>query len=516
MTGAEGPPQAAGRRCPGRGDRRRAAEGVLGRAWGGPVRLGPPQAPRRRPVALDRCALPRAPHRAGRRPASSPSASGGAGAVQEGYDPDDAGPGRPAGRLLTEWAATRFLSGLPGLGGSPPRCAAVYGADRAAGVVVFEVLGPGACLADLLQGDDPARAEAGLLAYARALGELRRPPPPAGSPSTPAARAAVGAPPDARPPAGGVGGEDVPRFRAASAAAGVGGAPRRPGRSSRPSAPPWTPPAPSRAFAPGDTCPDNHRFAGDVRAAPAGPALLRLRVRRLPPRPAGRRLPGRPLPHLLVREPPPGGPAAPPAGRLPRRPGRGLPGRGRRRGVRGRATWPPGPPGPSPRWAGSCGGAGGGPPWGISSLRPRHLLRLDTFAGAAERSPAPARPRGPRPRPRGAPAGPLGAPGPRCPSTRPSGAVRRAPRVVPHFPASPYPGGMKKTARLPAPWALALLLLTLGLLLPAPAAVTAQAAAQEGEWGQTGSPAGGQLGDRCRRDGGQDLRHRGLPPPAGW
>jgi hypothetical protein len=54
----------------------------------------------------------------------------------------------------------------------PPLSGRIYGGDRTAGLIVLEDLGEGECLADLLQGHDRARLEAGLMTYAASLGEL--------------------------------------------------------------------------------------------------------------------------------------------------------------------------------------------------------------------------------------------------------------------------------------------------------------------------------------------------------
>ena len=85
------------------------------------------------------------------------------------YDPNDAQPYSPVTRLYNEWAGAQFLEGL---GLTPPLSPRFYGGDHPLGFVVLEDLGEGACLADKLQGDDPAQAESFLLAYATTLGRM--------------------------------------------------------------------------------------------------------------------------------------------------------------------------------------------------------------------------------------------------------------------------------------------------------------------------------------------------------
>jgi hypothetical protein len=85
------------------------------------------------------------------------------------YDPDDLTPGHWTPGFLRDWLGTQFLSAVPG---DPPSGPRFYGGDRARGFFVIEDLGDGGSLADLLLGDDPARAEQGLLAFAAALGRM--------------------------------------------------------------------------------------------------------------------------------------------------------------------------------------------------------------------------------------------------------------------------------------------------------------------------------------------------------
>jgi hypothetical protein len=67
----------------------------------------------------------------------------------------------------TELAALELLSGMPA--SVAPR---LLGADAGAGILIMEDLGRGVSLADLLLTGGRERAEAGLIAYARALGSM--------------------------------------------------------------------------------------------------------------------------------------------------------------------------------------------------------------------------------------------------------------------------------------------------------------------------------------------------------
>jgi hypothetical protein len=85
------------------------------------------------------------------------------------YDPDDLTPGHWTPGFLRDWLGAQFLSALPG---DPPSGPRFYGGDRARGFFLLEDLGDGGSLADLLLGDDPVRAEQGLLDFAVALGRM--------------------------------------------------------------------------------------------------------------------------------------------------------------------------------------------------------------------------------------------------------------------------------------------------------------------------------------------------------
>ena len=244
------------------------AERVSGVALGGPVRLGEGQllGGFGRRTTTVRFPLRQAP---GEAPVSviAKWVRG----YRQGFDPADTDAAWAARRLGNEWTGLQFLEGaLQDSGQSlvSPRC---YGGDQGVGLVVFEDLGDGECLADLLQGNDPVRAESCLLAYATALGRMH-------AATTGRARdyerlrSELGfATPHSVGPTGWLHEEkswltgDVVAFRKGcasigfelptvfdEAAAAVAAAMERPG--------------PFLAFTPSDSCPDNHRFiAGEVR-----------------------------------------------------------------------------------------------------------------------------------------------------------------------------------------------------------------------------------------------------------
>jgi hypothetical protein len=85
------------------------------------------------------------------------------------YDPGNTKPHSPAWRFFNDWAGAEFLSSIPT---AAPLAARFYGGDRALGFILLEDLGTGESLAELLRGNDPAQARAGLLAFAQALGTM--------------------------------------------------------------------------------------------------------------------------------------------------------------------------------------------------------------------------------------------------------------------------------------------------------------------------------------------------------
>jgi hypothetical protein len=145
----------------------RLAEQLLGRAFGGAVRLGLVQSPEggSQHSRLLRCQVLDGPSAA---PANVILKS-----VQivpnQVFDPDSYdGPGRA---FHNEWASLEFLTRLAERRGAlfAPQ---LYGADRASGLLVMEDLGQGESLVQPLLGDDCAAAEAALDAYFRTLGRL--------------------------------------------------------------------------------------------------------------------------------------------------------------------------------------------------------------------------------------------------------------------------------------------------------------------------------------------------------
>jgi Ser/Thr protein kinase RdoA (MazF antagonist) len=75
--------------------------------------------------------------------------------------------GEDAARFGVELAALEYLNGMP-----VPVAPRLVGADAAAGLLVMEDLGPGASLADSLLAGDRDRAAADLVAYAEALAAM--------------------------------------------------------------------------------------------------------------------------------------------------------------------------------------------------------------------------------------------------------------------------------------------------------------------------------------------------------
>ena len=83
---------------------------------------------------------------------------------RRGDQPAHSGQGRSFG---VELAVLEYLNAMP-----VPVAPRLLGADPDAGILLIEDLGPGTSLADSLLAGDHARAEADLVAYARALGAL--------------------------------------------------------------------------------------------------------------------------------------------------------------------------------------------------------------------------------------------------------------------------------------------------------------------------------------------------------
>jgi hypothetical protein len=246
-----------------------AAERVLATALGGRVRLGQGQlfggAGRRTPTI--RFPLLDAPGDAPRSVIAKCVRG-----YRQRFDIADVDAMSTARRLSNEWAGLQFLEGAVRDRGQPPVSPRCYGGDHAAGLVVFEDLGDGECLADLLQGDDPARAEACLLAYAVALGrmhaatigqaqayqdgrsELGFPIPPRSDGLT-----------DWQSESGSWLSGDVEEFRKGCAGLGLG-LPAEFDVCLQAVAAALAHPGPFLAFTPSDSCPDNHRFIdGQVR-----------------------------------------------------------------------------------------------------------------------------------------------------------------------------------------------------------------------------------------------------------
>jgi hypothetical protein len=140
------------------------AERALSETFGGSVRLGAGKALDGRSNVL-RCPVVAAPDGV----ASSVVIKCAHRTEDHPYNPEDKHPHTSAGRFFNEWAGAQFLSGLAGDAPPGPR---FYAGDRTLGFIVLEDLGEGQSLADLLLGENAARAEAGLLAFASTLGRM--------------------------------------------------------------------------------------------------------------------------------------------------------------------------------------------------------------------------------------------------------------------------------------------------------------------------------------------------------
>jgi hypothetical protein len=143
-----------------------AAERILSGTLGGPVRLDRAQMLR----GSDRSRVVRCPVLEG--PEGAPASiilKHVPGDPEHPYDPDHAPPFSPAWRFFNDWTGAQFLSGVSS---EPLVCPRFYGGDRATGFVLLEDLGEGESLADLLLGEDPTRAEEGLMAHATTLGRM--------------------------------------------------------------------------------------------------------------------------------------------------------------------------------------------------------------------------------------------------------------------------------------------------------------------------------------------------------
>src|SRR5262249_47815951 len=86
---------------------------------------------------------------------------------REVYNPDL--PDGPAWRLFNEWAGLQFLTETSGAASPTPR---FYAGDRDHGLIALEDLGVSKGLDQALLGDDPAYAEAMLVAFAATQGRM--------------------------------------------------------------------------------------------------------------------------------------------------------------------------------------------------------------------------------------------------------------------------------------------------------------------------------------------------------
>jgi hypothetical protein len=252
-----------------------AAERVLTAALGGPVRLGEGQlfGGARRQTPTIRFAVLDAPGDAPRSVIAKCVRG-----YRQHFASTDADAMGAARRLSNEWAGLHFLEGAVRASGQPPLSPRCFGGDHAAGLVVFEDLGDGECLADLLQGNEPKRAETCLLAYAATLGRMHAATIGRGREYR-SLRHALGfgsGSPSAGPTTrefvdtGWVNEEtdwqkDIEEFRKGCAGVGVE-LPATFAGSVHEVTTALNRPGPFLAFTPRDSCPDNHRFIdGQVR-----------------------------------------------------------------------------------------------------------------------------------------------------------------------------------------------------------------------------------------------------------
>jgi hypothetical protein len=169
------------------------------------------------------------------------------------YDPDDARPFSPAWRFFNDWTGAQFLSAVSG---DPPVCPRFYGGDRAKGFIILEDLGEGENLADVLLGDDPARAEQALLAFVATLGRMHA--------------ATIGCEAEYRSLRSALAGDCLesaptgpayPRFREGCDAIGISLPPSFEAALEVVTAS-MRAPGPFLAYTHGDPCPDNNRYIG--------------------------------------------------------------------------------------------------------------------------------------------------------------------------------------------------------------------------------------------------------------
>ncbi len=237
---------------------RKAAEAILTQAWGGAVRLedGVSLREHGRNRVL-RCPIAEKP--AGAPPVTSVIVKSSVGETDGTYDAQDMTDGGAAWRFSNEWAGTDFLTSLDV---SPPLGARLYGGDKAAGVFVIEDLGDGGCLADRMQAEDLSGLDAALMAYARGMGRLHAAT--AGREAEFGERrlALVGDEPASEREGTQWVHDVIPAFQEQCASLGVTLADGFADEIAQIQAI-LDEPGPFLAFAPGDTCPDNHRLIGD-------------------------------------------------------------------------------------------------------------------------------------------------------------------------------------------------------------------------------------------------------------
>ncbi|HLK57984.1 MAG TPA: hypothetical protein VKU00_15560 [Chthonomonadaceae bacterium] len=233
-----------------------AAERVLTATFNAPVTLGPPE------ILRDqyRNGVVRCPVVAG--PSGLPGSIVAKIAVGEGedlYDAEKDTSGCTAWRFYNEWAGNRFLNEMAI---EPPLNARLLAGDRTEGLFILEDLGNGDALSDVVQRSDPQAAERALFDYARALGRMH-----AATIGHADAwrqvRLAIGGTEQEREPLGsGWLKENIAPFleMCAELEVPVAAGFEEDAETVRQT---LDAPGPFEAFSPNDTCPDNHRLMPD-------------------------------------------------------------------------------------------------------------------------------------------------------------------------------------------------------------------------------------------------------------
>lgn len=159
-------------------------------------------------------------------------------------------------RFRNEWAGTQFLNSLKA---DPPLCAGLLGADPAQGVLVLQDLGSPHSLAGEMQEGDLTTLESALFTYARSLGRLHARTIGKEAEWTSLRRASGGSQTAREPEGTRWLREEWKALHSFCEAAGVSVPVEIEAEAERIKTD-FDAPGPFLAFSPGDTCPDNHRL----------------------------------------------------------------------------------------------------------------------------------------------------------------------------------------------------------------------------------------------------------------